>query len=104
MPDKGPGSKAGGKKPKGGAKPGGQEEEVALRPTPRRVRLDDAPYVHAADRAAWRASLEAHHATVAGAWLVTWKPRTVRGTLDYEAAVEEALCFGWVDGAGEQPR
>jgi uncharacterized protein YdeI (YjbR/CyaY-like superfamily) len=63
-------------------------------------RLDEAPYVHADDRATWRAWLEAHHATEAGAWLVTWKPRTGRGTLDYEAAVEEALCFGWVDSTG----
>ena len=63
-------------------------------------RLDDAPYVHADDRPAWRAWLAEHHATEAGAWLVTWKPRTGRGSLDYEAAVEEALCFGWVDSTG----
>jgi uncharacterized protein YdeI (YjbR/CyaY-like superfamily) len=28
---------------------------------------------------------------------VTWRPRSGRVGLDYEAAVEEALCFGWVD-------
>ena len=33
-----------------------------------------------------------------GAWLVTWRARSGRASLDYEAAVEEALCFGWVDG------
>ena len=63
-------------------------------------RLDDAPHVHAEDRATWRAWLATHHATEAGAWLVTWKPRTRRPTLDYEAAVEEALCYGWVDSTG----
>ena len=62
--------------------------------------LDDAPVVHADDRATWRAWLEAHHAAGRGAWLVTWRPRTGRPTLDYEAAVEEALCFGWVDSTG----
>jgi uncharacterized protein YdeI (YjbR/CyaY-like superfamily) len=62
--------------------------------------LDEAPYVHADDRATWRTWLEAHHATVPGAWLVTWRPRSGRVGLDYEAAIEEALCFGWVDSTG----
>jgi uncharacterized protein YdeI (YjbR/CyaY-like superfamily) len=62
--------------------------------------LDDAPYVHADDRATWRAWLEENHATVRGAWLVTWRSTTGRGSLDYEAAIEEALCFGWVDSTG----
>jgi uncharacterized protein YdeI (YjbR/CyaY-like superfamily) len=62
--------------------------------------LDGAPHVHADDRETWRGWLEANHATCRGAWLVTWKPRTGRTTLDYEAAVEEALCFGWVDSTG----
>jgi uncharacterized protein YdeI (YjbR/CyaY-like superfamily) len=60
--------------------------------------LDDAPQVHADDRATWRAWLEANHATSGGAWLVTWRARSGRAGLAYEAAVEEALCFGWVDG------
>ena len=29
-----------------------------------------------------------------------WRPRSGRVGLDYEAAVEEALCFGWVDSTG----
>ena len=62
--------------------------------------LDDAPVVHADDRETWRTWLEAHHTTERGAWLVTWRRRTGRPTLDYEAAVEEALCFGWVDSTG----
>ena len=64
--------------------------------------LDDAPHVHLDDRAAWRAWLEANHATARGAWLVSWRPRSGRVGLDYEAAVEEALCFGWVDSTGGQ--
>jgi uncharacterized protein YdeI (YjbR/CyaY-like superfamily) len=62
--------------------------------------LDDAPWVEADDRATWRAWLEANHATSNGAWLVTWRPRSGRIGLDYEAAIEEALCFGWVDSTG----
>jgi uncharacterized protein YdeI (YjbR/CyaY-like superfamily) len=60
--------------------------------------LSDAPLVEAADRAAWRAWLAANHAASRGAWLVTRRPRSDRPGLDYETAVEEALCFGWVDG------
>jgi uncharacterized protein YdeI (YjbR/CyaY-like superfamily) len=62
--------------------------------------LDDAPNVHVEDRATWRAWLEANHATARGAWMVTWRPSSGRAGLDYEAAVEEALCFGWVDSTG----
>ena len=62
--------------------------------------LDDAPHVHADDRATWRAWLEANHETARSAWLVTWRARSGRGGLDYVAAVEEALCFGWVDSTG----
>lgn len=60
--------------------------------------LDEAPHVHVDDRATWRAWLEANHATVPGVWLVTWRSGSGRVGLDYDAAVEEALCFGWVDG------
>jgi uncharacterized protein YdeI (YjbR/CyaY-like superfamily) len=58
---------------------------------------DDKPHVRADDRATWRTWLEANHATAGGAWLVTWRPRSGRQGLDYGEAVEEALCFGWVD-------
>jgi uncharacterized protein YdeI (YjbR/CyaY-like superfamily) len=62
--------------------------------------LDEAPWVEADDRTTWRAWLEANHATASGAWLVTWRPRSWRIGLDYEAAIEEAFCFGWVDSTG----
>ena len=57
--------------------------------------LLDAPLVEFQDRAAWRAWLEANHASSTGAWLVMNR-REARASL-YEAAVEEALCFGWID-------
>jgi len=62
--------------------------------------LDEAPWVEAEDRATWRAWLEANHETSSGAWLVTWRASSGRAGLDYEAAIEEALCFGWVDSTG----
>lgn len=58
--------------------------------------LDDAPLVPADDRETWRSWLEANHAAARGAWLVTWR-RGHGPVLDYERAVEEALCFSWVD-------
>ena len=72
---------------------------VAVGPGHGRLRgmgLADAPLVHVEDRAAWRAWLEANHATASGAWLVSWK-RGHGSAVDYGEAVEEALCFGWVD-------
>jgi uncharacterized protein YdeI (YjbR/CyaY-like superfamily) len=60
--------------------------------------LDDAPQVQPDDRASWRAWLQEHHATSRGVWLVMWRARSGRTGLDYESAIEEALCFGWVDG------
>jgi uncharacterized protein YdeI (YjbR/CyaY-like superfamily) len=61
--------------------------------------MDDAPHVHPEDRAAWRAWLEANHATAAGVWLVGWR-RGHGPRVEYEDAVEEALCFGWIDSQG----
>ena len=61
--------------------------------------IQDAPLVHADDRATWRTWLEANHATASGAWLVTWR-KGHGPVLDYGEAVEEALCFGWVDSTG----
>jgi uncharacterized protein YdeI (YjbR/CyaY-like superfamily) len=48
-------------------------------------------------RSAWRKWLVLNHDKLAGVWLVFYKKHTGRPTLDYEAAVEEALCFGWID-------
>ena len=52
---------------------------------------------HPETRAAWRAWLSANHAIAPGAWLASWKRATGRPAVAYEEAVEEALCFGWID-------
>jgi uncharacterized protein YdeI (YjbR/CyaY-like superfamily) len=51
----------------------------------------------AESRAAWRRWLTQNHARADGVWLVTFKKASGRPHLDYADAVEEALCFGWVD-------
>jgi uncharacterized protein YdeI (YjbR/CyaY-like superfamily) len=48
-------------------------------------------------RRAWRKWLETHHDCEAEVWLVFHKRHTGVGSIPYEDAVEEALCFGWVD-------
>lgn len=49
-------------------------------------------------RGAWRDWLAKHHADKAEVWLVFYKRHTGKPSLTYEDAVEEALCFGWIDG------
>ena len=49
------------------------------------------------NRDAWRAWLEANHATAREAWLVLYKKHTGQPGLSLVEAVEEALCFGWID-------
>jgi uncharacterized protein YdeI (YjbR/CyaY-like superfamily) len=55
------------------------------------------PIYHPRDLAAWRAWLAAHHDGVGGAWVCTWRKASGRDAVPYEALVEEALCFGWID-------
>ncbi|MCD4523429.1 YdeI family protein [Nocardioides sp. cx-173] len=50
------------------------------------------------DAAAWRAWLLAHHDDAPGVWLVLNKKGDSVTELTYAAAVEEAVCFGWIDG------
>lgn len=53
--------------------------------------------VHPLTRAAWRAWLEANYTRQEGVWLVTYKRATGKLRIEYDSAVEEALCFGWID-------
>ncbi|MFO0846142.1 MAG: YdeI/OmpD-associated family protein [Gemmataceae bacterium] len=52
---------------------------------------------HPSTRAEWRAWLAEHHTRDEGVWLITFKKATRKPTVSYDEAVEEALCFGWVD-------
>ena len=60
--------------------------------------LDDGEKVVATDAVAWRAWLELNHATSSGAWLVRPRPGSALALIEYEDAILEALCFGWIDG------
>ncbi|GAB3971308.1 YdeI/OmpD-associated family protein [Spirosoma terrae] len=48
-------------------------------------------------RQQWREWLQAHHHTEKSVWLVYYKKKSNRSTLAWSEAVDEALCFGWID-------
>jgi uncharacterized protein YdeI (YjbR/CyaY-like superfamily) len=54
--------------------------------------------VIAKDRAEWRRWLGKNFARREEIWLVFYKKGTGKPAVSYEHAVEEALCFGWIDG------
>jgi len=54
--------------------------------------------VVAKDRAEWRRWLAKNFARSDEIWLVFYKKASGKQTVSYDHAVEEALCFGWVDG------
>lgn len=49
------------------------------------------------DRAAWRAWLARNHATAPEIWLVYYKKGSGKKSVTYEEALQEALCYGWID-------
>jgi uncharacterized protein YdeI (YjbR/CyaY-like superfamily) len=58
--------------------------------------------VHPKSRSEWRAWLEQNHTRKEGVWLITYKKATGKPRVDYEEAVEEALCYGWIDSKGNK--
>lgn len=60
---------------------------------------DVLPELCVPDAATWRAWLQDHHGQPHGVWLVLAKRGTTEPTsLTYDQALDEALCFGWIDG------
>ena len=54
--------------------------------------------IQPATRAAWRRWLERHHTRDKGVWFVYFKKSSSKQRFTYGDLVEEALCFGWIDG------
>lgn len=52
---------------------------------------------YAKDRKTWRDWLERNHTTALRVWLVYYKKQTGKPSVSDAEAIEEALCFGWVD-------
>ena len=62
------------------------------------MKPDGQPQTRAKDRATWRRWLAKHHATETLVWLLFAKKGSGEPSVAYAEAVEEALCFGWIDG------
>jgi len=58
-----------------------------------------SPELLVEDAAGWRTWLNEYHSTSQGVWLVLAKKGTAHPTtLSYDEALDEAICFGWIDG------
>jgi uncharacterized protein YdeI (YjbR/CyaY-like superfamily) len=55
------------------------------------------PSVYISKRAEWREWLKKNHAKESVIWLIHYKKHTGKPSLAYNEAVEEALCWGWID-------
>lgn len=60
----------------------------------------ELPELVVPDRGAWRAWLTENAVVAPGVWLVLHRKGGAVTALTYVDAVEEALCFGWIDGQG----
>ena len=54
--------------------------------------------IYARNREEWRAWLENNHVEKTEIWLQTYHKASGKEIMPYDDAVEEALCFGWIDG------
>ena len=59
---------------------------------------DEAEVVYFADAKAWRRWLERHHAERDHLWVGFHKTSSGTASITWPEAVDEALCFGWIDG------
>lgn len=50
-----------------------------------------------ASRQAWRLWLQENHISKQSVWLVQYKMKSGKPTISWSEAVDEALCFGWID-------
>ena len=59
--------------------------------------LDEAELLYVTDGREWRDWLKRHYKSEKEVWLVYYKKHTGKPRISYNDAVEEALCFGWID-------
>ena len=60
--------------------------------------LDERPVLAFSTAQEWRQWLEENHETALGMWLKIAKKASGIQTVSYQEALEDALCFGWIDG------
>lgn len=62
-----------------------------------RHNLDETRLLYVTNRDEWRDWLEQHYRSEREVWLVYHRKHTGKPRISYNDAVEEALCFGWID-------
>lgn len=60
--------------------------------------MDIGTRLHAQSADEWRSWLDRRGATEREIWLIFYKKGVNKAGVSYPDAVEEALCFGWIDG------
>jgi uncharacterized protein YdeI (YjbR/CyaY-like superfamily) len=50
----------------------------------------------------WRLWLEKHHQSVKSVWVLMFKKATEMPSITYKEALDEALCFGWIDSVSNK--
>lgn len=63
---------------------------------------DGLPVLRFADAAEWRAWLQENHASMEGVWISIAKKSVAVESVRYPEVLEEAICFGWIDGRRER--
>ncbi|WP_231427223.1 YdeI family protein [Pedobacter sp. Leaf250] len=53
--------------------------------------------IYRKNRKEWRSWLEKNHQSIPSVWLVQYKKSANKPTISWVEAVEEAICFGWID-------
>ena len=61
------------------------------------AKIDEFEDFHPLSRQEWRDWLAKHYDKLDGVWLISFKKHTKKPFVSYEEAVEEGLCFGWID-------
>ena len=59
--------------------------------------MDKSKTLYVPNRDEWRQWLEQNHDAAKEVWLIYYKKHTGKPRIPYDEAVEEALCYGWID-------
>lgn len=73
-----------------------EDEQMACYIHPHPMEIGETLYV--TNREGFRQWLAKHHRSKKEIWLIQYKKATRKPSIDYVEAVEEAICFGWIDG------
>src|SRR5688572_15487704 len=70
---------------------------AATRP-PRNEFMEIGESIYVTTREEFRKWLQKNHGSKKEIWLIRYKKATKKPSIDYVEAVEEGICFGWIDG------